>query len=73
MVVKGTYSVYVPSHAKRYLAYERFNVEKISIQFSHLVIETKLRMNTTMYKGKEHFQLLICGHECLLDVIRSRT
>jgi len=73
MVVKGTYFVYVPSRAKRYLAYERFNVEKTSIQFSHLVIGTKLRMTTTMYKGKERFQLLISDHERLLDVIRSRT
>jgi len=55
MVVKGTYFVYVPSCAKRYSAYEEFNVEKTSIQFSHLVIGIKLRMSSTMHNGKENF------------------
>ena len=72
-MVKGTYFVYVPSHAKRYLAYERFNVGKNSIQFSHLVIGTKLCMTSTMHKGEECFQLLISDHESLLDVIRNIT
>ena len=73
MVVKGTYFVYVPSRSKRYLAYERFNVGKTSIQFTHLVIGTKLRMTSTMHKGKERFHLLISDHERLLDVIGNRT
>jgi hypothetical protein len=72
MVVQGTYFVQVPSRAKRYLAFERFHLEKTSIQFSHLVIGTKLRMSSVMLKGKERFQLQICDHERLLDVIRNR-
>ena len=72
MVIKGTYFVQIPSRAKRYLAFERFHFDKTSIQFSHLVIGTKLRMTSVMLKGKEHFQLQICDHERLLNVIRNR-
>ena len=72
MVVQGTYFVQVPSRAKRYLVFERFHLEKTSIQFSHLVIGTKLHMSTIMLKGKQRFQLQICDHERLLDVIRNR-
>ena len=72
MVVQGTYFVQVPSRAKRYLAFERFHLEKTSIQFSHLVIGRKLGISSVMLKGKERFQLQICDHERLLDVIHNR-
>ena len=71
MVIQGIYFVQVPSCAKRYLAFERFHFEKTSIQFSHLVIGTKLRMSSVILKGKERFQLQICDHERLLDLIRN--
>ena len=72
MFIPWAYFFQVPSHAKWHLAFEGFHFDKTSIQFSHLVIGTKLRMTSVMLKGKEHFQLQICDHEHLSNVICNR-
>jgi hypothetical protein len=73
MVIEGTYFFQVSSHDKQYLAFERFNFEKTFVQFSYLVIGTKLHITSTMLKGKECFELQIREHECLLDAIINRS
>ena len=73
MVVEGKYYVLGKTRSTKFLLYEQYQWKKKYVQYSHLVIGTRLHLKPhNKSKKRMNFELTIEDHETLLDAIRER-